>query len=306
MATKYSVGLPVRNEEKSVIQTLESILSQTIYPEEIIVCVNGSEDKTYKLVKDMSKVEKTVKLTISKPGKAIAWNKIMEYVQNNFVMFCDGDVLLNKEAAKNLIRTLENNKDLLIVGGANAYKTVNEETFFSKYFTENLKGKPIKQDWICGRLYMFKKQELKEQANILGVPLMPADIINEDGFLDLITQGKRTIIDSAYNVSTQVSSFKDWRVGLKRIISGQTQMKRDYGHLFKDEFIHFKRFNNYIKRFKEIDSYSKRVGVTSLFILRNLLRVYYKMSNTLDYNCVWNETKSTKSSFNLKDMEYVK
>jgi glycosyltransferase involved in cell wall biosynthesis len=36
----FSLGIPVRNEEKNIKAVIESALSQSLTPEEVLVCVN--------------------------------------------------------------------------------------------------------------------------------------------------------------------------------------------------------------------------------------------------------------------------
>jgi len=294
MALEYAVGIPVRNEEKTIIQTLTSVLGQTIQPRVIHVCVNGSTDSTTKRVLDMAAVEKNINLIESAPGKANAWNRIVSECLENVVMFCDGDVVVNPEAAENMGNKLRENERLVLVGGSNGYFTGDEATFFSRFCTEDLGGRPIKQDWVCGRLYMAKIKELHELARRLEIELMPPDIINEDGFLEMLTTGYREIIASAYNLSTQVSTFHDWKIGLKRVLAGQKQLKQRYPHLYGDSDSSMKRLKNYFNRFWEIEGFGKKIGVTSLFVLRTALNVYYKTFGGLDYSPIWKETESTK------------
>jgi glycosyltransferase involved in cell wall biosynthesis len=296
MTTAYSVGIPVRNEEGTIIQTLESILSQTIPPKQIHVCVNGSTDKTYNKVSDMASQEKKISLTTSSPGKANAWNKIVSECSDNTMMFCDGDVVINHNAAENMFSTFKSNPKLILVGGANAYFNSDNDTLFTKYFSEDSNGKPIKQDWVCGRLYMVKIKELYDLAKKLEIEIMPPDTINEDGLLELITSGYREIIDSAYNISTRISTFNDWKLCSKRILAGQKQIKQRYPQYFGDSDFSMKRLKNYFDRFNEIEDWRKKVGVTTLFLLRTTLNIYYKSFNRLDYNPVWKETKSTKGN----------
>jgi len=300
MKTEYSVGIPVRNEEKTIVQTVTSILAQTIQPTKIHVCVNGSTDGTYNNVLDMASVEKKINLIESNPGKANAWNRIVSGCLENTVMFCDGDVVVNPEAAEKMFDKFRKNEKLVLVGGSNAYFTCKDTTVFSRFFTENLKGKPIKQDWVCGRLYMTKIKELYDLAAKLEIELMPPDILNEDGFLEMLTTGYREIIDSAYNLSIQVPTFHDWQIGFKRVLAGQKQLKKRYPRLYGDSDFSIKRLRNYIKRFNEIDGWGKKTGVTSLFLLRTALNIYYKFFDSLDYNPVWKETQSTK----IKIMSY--
>lgn len=295
----YSVGIPVRNEENSIKGTLESILAQTLIPKQIYVCVNGSTDSTFEIAEEMSKKEPLIKVLTSNPGKPNAWHKIIAETKTNYNLFCDGDVIINKTAAEELINALENKPKLILVSGSNAYTTSNANSFFSKYFAENITGSQIQQGWICGRLYMLKINELKTLCSKLNVELMPTDIINEDGFLEMVSTNYREIISSAYNLSAQVSTFNDWLTGYKRVLAGQFQLKDKFPQHFGDSEISLNRLNNYYKRFKNINGISRKLGVGTLFAIRIALNIYYKFNREkLSQNNVWNPTISTKIRLN--------
>jgi hypothetical protein len=149
---------------------------------------------------------------------------------------------------------------------------------------------------------MAKIRELYELARKLEIDLMPPDILNEDGFLEMLTTGYGKIIGSAYNLSMQASTFHDWQIGFKRVLAGQKQLKKRYPHLYGDSDFSMRRLRNYFNRFREIDSWGKKIGVTSLFLLRTSLNAYYKFFGSLDYNPVWKETTSTKRK--IKDYSY--
>jgi glycosyltransferase involved in cell wall biosynthesis len=295
----YSFGIPARNEEKTIIQTLESVINQTIPPKEIFVCVNGSKDKTYEKVRDMSIVENKINLISSASGKANAWNKIYSECSRDKIIFCDGDVIINSSAAENICNEFDKDSNLVLVGGSNAYSTSDKNTFFSKYFTENLKGNPIKQEWVCGRLYGVKTKELSNLARKLNVSLMPKDIIAEDTYLGILTKDNKKIIDSAYNLSMHVSTFNEWRLTFERGLAGKKQLKRIFtGHSGNQTFS-IKRLSNYVERFNKISCWKNKLGVSSLVFLKSYLNLYHNIFNKLDYNPLWKETTSTKKKICL-------
>ena len=182
MNLDYSVGIPVRNEEKSLPYTLDSILNQTIPPKEILVCVNGSRDNTRNIVERYSSTNNLVKLLTSPPGKPSAWNRIVSETKNNYNLFCDGDVIISREAAEKLLETLDQDKELLIAGGSLVYLDTNK-TFFKKYFLETPGKKIIPKD-IWGALYMIRLKEMKQKSRENSIELMPEEIINEDQLKD--------------------------------------------------------------------------------------------------------------------------
>jgi glycosyltransferase involved in cell wall biosynthesis len=304
MNLDYSVGIPVRNEEKSIPYTLESILNQTITPKEILVCVNGSSDKTQKIVEEYSRQNNLIKLLNSNPGKPCAWNKITSQVLYNQVMFCDGDVIINKEAGEKLLENLEKNKEIILVGGSNKYSNT-EENFFKRYFLEN-KNKIITPRGICGRLYMVKLREMQKEARELGIELIPERIINEDALLGTIAMSKKIIIKEAYATCHSIDSFSEWIKEYKRILAGNFQLKEILPEEFYKEYSNTKKSTKvYLERFNQIEGLGKKIGVTTLFGLRKILKNYYTFFGELDYKTTWEETISTKKDFKEEIKEIV-
>ncbi|MDD3175066.1 MAG: glycosyltransferase family 2 protein [Candidatus Nanoarchaeia archaeon] len=294
MNLAYAVGIPVRNEENTIIQTIESVLNQSVSPKEIHICVNGSSDNTYNLVQDMAKVEKSINLITSEPGKPNAWNKIVSESSENKIMFCDGDVLICNKAGENLSKRLED-KNLIIVGGSKKYFEPN--TLKGKYLGFRKSEKITKINWISGSLYMVKIKELFDLAQNLKVEVMPKDIICEDSYLDLITQGYKEIIESAYNISRQVETFKDWNLSLQRSFVGKKQLKEklpdlQYGNLS------MKKLSQYYYRLNQFEGIFNKFSALSLHILGRCLRKYYEKIGKPDIGVVWPETKSTKRFYN--------
>jgi glycosyltransferase involved in cell wall biosynthesis len=59
---KISVVTTVLNEEKNIVQFLDSIVNQTKKPDEIIVVDGGSKDSTIKILKKYQKKNRLVKV----------------------------------------------------------------------------------------------------------------------------------------------------------------------------------------------------------------------------------------------------
>ena len=52
MSSNFSIYIPAYNAERTINLCINSILSQTIKPEVILVINDGSTDNTYKILKD--------------------------------------------------------------------------------------------------------------------------------------------------------------------------------------------------------------------------------------------------------------
>ena len=87
---KISVVIPLYNKRTSVIRALNSVLSQTIQPEEIIVVNDGSTDGSEQLVNELN--HPLVRL-INQPnaGVSAARNRGIKEAKGDWIAFLDAD-----------------------------------------------------------------------------------------------------------------------------------------------------------------------------------------------------------------------
>lgn len=92
----FSVVIPLYNKEKSIGDTIQSILNQTFTTFEIIVVNDGSTDNSLKLVKDFK--DSRVKI-IDKPngGVSSARNRGIKEAKYDWIGFLDGDDLWEQD-----------------------------------------------------------------------------------------------------------------------------------------------------------------------------------------------------------------
>lgn len=113
---KLSVIVPVYNVEKTLSQTLDSIIYQT-YKNIEIICVNdGSTDNSGKILEDYAKNDTRIQI-INKEnaGLAAARNTGLEYVSGDYVAFLDSDDWVNLDFYEKLIDRLEcDNTDISV------------------------------------------------------------------------------------------------------------------------------------------------------------------------------------------------
>ncbi len=110
-----SVIVPVYNVEQYLRECVESILSQTLKPYEIILVDDGSTDscgeicdlydKNYRLIHTIHK---------SNGGMSSARNKGIEVANGDYILFCDSDDCLKENALEQLCKPLHD-EDLDIV-----------------------------------------------------------------------------------------------------------------------------------------------------------------------------------------------
>jgi len=117
-----TIIIPVFNEEKHIESKINNLLEQD-YPGElmkIIVVDNGSEDNTFNIAKNFD-----VKMLKSERGKVNAINKGLEETKTDIVFITDADVLLNRNAIKNVLGYFVED-----IGGVSGKVDVEGKNFF--------------------------------------------------------------------------------------------------------------------------------------------------------------------------------
>ncbi|MCM1237141.1 MAG: glycosyltransferase [Ruminococcus flavefaciens] len=116
-----SIIIPVYNVEKYIRECLDSIIRQTMTQIEIIVVNDGSTDDTRSIVEEY-KDERLRLINTSNHGVAHARNVGMEYVQGKYIMFQDGDDVLDENACRVMYDFAEENKLDVVKGGTLSFQ----------------------------------------------------------------------------------------------------------------------------------------------------------------------------------------
>ena len=116
-----SIGLPARNEEESVEQAIESIIKSTAWKRagegnrELIVCVNGSSDKTAQICRELGQRTPELRLIeLKEAGKNNAINHIAKVANSKArdIYFSDADVITHRSAIERTLAELRANPQI--------------------------------------------------------------------------------------------------------------------------------------------------------------------------------------------------
>jgi len=91
---KLSVILPARNEEELIKSTLTDItryLNKKNYSYEILVVINGCQDRTEEITTSLSRVNQKIKTLYSKPGYGLALKKGLRAAKGEFIAIFNVD-----------------------------------------------------------------------------------------------------------------------------------------------------------------------------------------------------------------------
>ncbi len=132
---KISIYIPCYNSEKTIEKCIKNLKNQSLKPNEIILVNDGSTDKTTEIAKKCK-----VKIVNHKTNKGIAEarNTALRASKNNIIAGIDSDTIADKNWLKNLYKTMQKEKAVLVGG-----KIVENK----KTFTGRWRAKHLKQDW---------------------------------------------------------------------------------------------------------------------------------------------------------------
>lgn len=135
MSPKISIIIPSYNEEKNISRCLDSVMNQTFSDFEVLCVDDGSNDKTFDIIKNYSEKDSRI-IPLKNPDKGVssARNFGIENAKGDYIGFVDSDDFIQPQMYEFLYRAVtENNCDFSVC----RYKKISEVEFKKfKYKTE--------------------------------------------------------------------------------------------------------------------------------------------------------------------------
>lgn len=230
------VGLPVRNEEKSLYNSLESIREAIKISKEanikLIICINGCIDKSEFIARKFKKDYPDIQCEIIKSieGLVNAQRKIVALYKADVYVFPDADNIIDENSIALLLRALRLDSNLVVAyAKTKALRDEGNKSIFHKigllYDSQKLL---TKRHYFHGRLFATRKwfiptddeilkRATKNRRNALLLKycknkiLLSADDIFMSSYI-MDKYGLKAIkqIDDAICYSWSVGSFTDW------------------------------------------------------------------------------------------------
>lgn len=245
-----TIGVPARNEERTIEKTVESLREQKL-PEntrhEIIVCVNDSTDKTAEIVRRIASEDKRVRVIEAKDtGKSNALNLIAENVHKNsdILVFTDADAVLGNEAVAKLVDCLDAEQQLQAVSAVPAFEEREGRNLVERMAIAQAKTWTAKH--LCGALLAIRK---KAYAKI------PKDIGSDDVWLSLaigldrikLLPEVKVLVSAPTNLRDFINQRIRWHVGQMQMEQTEKGSKITPELFSKERFRKILRLSNFEK-----------------------------------------------------------
>lgn len=108
--TKVSIIIPIYNAEKTILETIQSVQSQSFTDWELIVIDDGSTDNSVKIVEEI-KESRLQLFCYENAGATVARNRGLAQANGNFIAFLDADDLWSEDKLVLQLAALQNNPD---------------------------------------------------------------------------------------------------------------------------------------------------------------------------------------------------
>ena len=114
---KLSVIIPVYNVEEYLVETLDSVVNQTMDNYEIILVNDGSTDNSQSIIDDYAKrYENIVSIYQENSGPGKARNKGIDVSRGEYIIFVDSDDIIPRDALlKRYNHAIDNNADIAVM-----------------------------------------------------------------------------------------------------------------------------------------------------------------------------------------------
>ncbi len=204
--TLVSVCIPTYNGEEYLEECLTSTIRQTFENLEIIICDDGSSDRTLDIANQIAQADRrlvihrnAVRLGI--PGN---WNRCLDLAHGRWIKFMGQDDYLADDCIEVMVRAVDQTGRMVVCDRQIAYQDVDHsfQEDFNSYIAEN----PLHK---VGETRAFEAEDISRfvlgrlNDNFIGEPvftLFPHDVIKDVGYFD-----DRFVLWSDYEMWTRIA-----------------------------------------------------------------------------------------------------
>ena len=162
-----SILLPVFNSEKYLSSCIESILKQSYGDFELVICNDGSIDKSGDIIQEFASKDQRIKSFYKENESSISKtrNFLLEKVTGEYFVFVDSDDVIEKDFLKILLETMDKTQSDIVACG---FKLVNMPVLIKKGYGKKSvdSSKALEEMLFSGRFYAVWNKLIKsEKAN---------------------------------------------------------------------------------------------------------------------------------------------
>lgn len=111
---RVTIGMPVYNAERYIMEALQSLVGQTYSDFEIIICDNASTDETFNICHEFCKKHKNITVIKNEKniGAAANFNLVASKAKSEYFKWASYDDICHRDLIKKCVEFLDKNKDV--------------------------------------------------------------------------------------------------------------------------------------------------------------------------------------------------
>lgn len=116
MSIKVSIAIPTKGRSSEIIETVRSLIQQSVEPFEIII-VDQNDPPLFELDEYLKTIKNLKHVRNHQPGLVRNYNECLKQARGDVVLFLDDDITANPDLVKNIIKAFESDEKLGAVAG---------------------------------------------------------------------------------------------------------------------------------------------------------------------------------------------
>ena len=174
--TLVSIIMPAWNSEKTITDSIQSVLSQTYESWELIVINDASQDRTVAIVDSFASEEPRIKILTNKENKGVSYSRKrgVAEAKGEWIAFLDSDDLWTKDKLEKQTALFESNQaDLIFTGSAFIKADGTPYSWIMRIPEKIIYRELLKQNVISNSSVLVRKELLQKH-------MVDGDYIHED------------------------------------------------------------------------------------------------------------------------------
>lgn len=231
-----SVIITTFQEPKTLYKAIQAVLNQDFKHDDIEIIVVGPDKDTENITKEFSKNYQQIKHLKDKgKGKPAALNLAFKLARGDILILTDGDVWIEKDSIRDLLKPFKKNKHIGAVSGQPV--SINSPGtllgYWSHFLTHAAHKMRLNSETFPCSGYLYAIRNVIKQ--------IPQDSLAEDGVITQMVRNKGFDVVYAPEAKVYVKypdNFKDWFKQKIRSTGGYTQKQGRGDRSFKQEMKH--------------------------------------------------------------------
>jgi len=179
-----SIIIPAYNYGRFILETLESVRSQTFTDFECLVIDNGSTDNTKDVIAEILTDKRFKYFYQENKGVSAARNRGLREAKGKYIQFLDADDLIQDQKLEQSVNFMESNPSThLVYSDMRYFKDGNSKELFMNYNCNREDQRPWMK-YVSGSGKEMMELFLKGNNMVISSPVFRAELTGEIGYMD--------------------------------------------------------------------------------------------------------------------------